>query len=136
MHSFAPSPKKKKKEAMILTNAFFAHTVQRLVCVPPGPLGHGRFYHELPSLRDVPHTVRRRKALDASPRCPASRYGFLHWTRGDRGSYLRRTPTEEQDRSLLAVVGECLSRIFFRIRPLIAFSIDVSERTLKLRLST
>ena len=79
----------KKKKTLININEYFAHTVQRLGCVPPGPLEHSQLYYELLSVRALPRIVHQRKVLDASPRCSASRYGLLHRTRGDRGRHLR-----------------------------------------------
>ena len=88
------------------------YTVQRLVGFPPWELDHGRLYHKLPARCGLPDTVRWREVLEEIQTCAGGRYGFLLRNRRDRGKYLRRAPTQKPGGSLLAVVGECLSRAF------------------------
>ena len=57
------------------------YAVQWLVGLPPWELEHGHLYLKLPPPCDVPDTVRWRTVLEANPKYPTVRDGFLLWTR-------------------------------------------------------
>ena len=65
------------------------HTVQRVVRLPPRPMGHSQLYYKLFPCPAVPDIVHRREVLETCSPGRTITDGFLHGTCGDRGKHLR-----------------------------------------------